>query len=110
MIYCGQGGLSSLGCKLPLDDQKLSRGNRALKNSLDEKTPVCVIQKVEWDEKNDVFVYYGLYTVNNYTREKEVQKAIWCSSFIYKGHMGSLNFTPCSMLAGDVVYTTILAP
>ncbi|PWA93490.1 SRA-YDG, PUA-like domain protein [Artemisia annua] len=27
MIYCGQGGLRFLGCKLPLEDQKLSRGS-----------------------------------------------------------------------------------
>ena len=54
MIYCVQGGLSSLGCKLPLEDQKLSRGNRALKNNLDKKTPVRVIRKVEGDGKNDV--------------------------------------------------------
>ncbi|PWA14582.1 SRA-YDG, PUA-like domain protein [Artemisia annua] len=66
-------GSTSAWCKLPLEDQKLSRGNRALKNSLDEKTPLCVIQKVEWDGKNDVFVYYGLYTMNNYTQERSAE-------------------------------------
>lgn len=73
MIYCGQGGLGFLGRKLPPEDQKLARGNRALKNSLDEKTPVRVIRKVEGDGKNDVFVYYGLYTVNNYTQERSAE-------------------------------------
>ncbi|KAF5805603.1 putative [histone H3]-lysine(4) N-trimethyltransferase [Helianthus annuus] len=76
LIYSGHGGLGFLGCKLPPEDQKLVRGNLALKNSMDERTPVRVIRKVEGFQKNELFVYDGLYVVNHYTQNRNEEGKI----------------------------------
>ncbi|PWA78532.1 SRA-YDG, PUA-like domain protein [Artemisia annua] len=71
LTYCGQGGLTFLGAKGPPEDQKLKRGNLALKNSKDKKTPVRVIRKVHGDGRsNEVFVYDGLYNVIDVSEKK----------------------------------------
>ncbi|KAM1758925.1 hypothetical protein ACFX11_007993 [Malus domestica] len=61
LIYTGQGGNVMNTDKEP-EDQKLERGNLALKNSLDEKNPVRVIRGSE-DGRSKTYVYDGLYLV-----------------------------------------------
>ncbi|GAB4857671.1 hypothetical protein Ancab_015577 [Ancistrocladus abbreviatus] len=43
LIYTGHGGNTTVGDKQP-EDQKLERGNLALKNGIDERTPLRVIR------------------------------------------------------------------
>ncbi|XP_076956754.1 histone-lysine N-methyltransferase, H3 lysine-9 specific SUVH6-like [Bidens hawaiensis] len=72
LIYCGHGGhsgLKFLGPKSPPEDQELKRGNLALKNSMDERTVIRVIKKLEFG-KDEVFVYDGLYVAIHYTRHR----------------------------------------
>lgn len=77
--YCGQGG-NVVGKSKQPEDQKLERGNLALKNSIDAKTPVRVVRG--WKEMKLVdsldpkpklittYVYDGLYTVTDCCTEK----------------------------------------
>ncbi|RDX65859.1 Histone-lysine N-methyltransferase, H3 lysine-9 specific SUVH6, partial [Mucuna pruriens] len=65
LIYTGQGGNVMNTDKEP-EDQKLERGNLALKNSSDEKNPVRVIRGTEsMDGKCRTYVYDGLYVVES---------------------------------------------
>ncbi|KAK4388881.1 Histone-lysine N-methyltransferase, H3 lysine-9 specific SUVH5 [Sesamum angolense] len=78
LIYSGQGGNVVGKVKQP-EDQKLERGNLALRNSISAKTPVRVVRG--WKETKVVdpldpkpktvttYVYDGLYTVTNYWTE-----------------------------------------
>ncbi|KAK9669830.1 hypothetical protein RND81_13G157400 [Saponaria officinalis] len=74
VIYTGQGGHNLLGNKKQVADQKMERGNLALKNSMLEKVPVRVIRghpsKSSYVGK--VYTYDGLYNVVNYWAEKGV--------------------------------------
>ncbi|GJS33843.1 SRA-YDG, PUA-like domain protein [Tanacetum coccineum] len=63
LTYCGEGGIGVFGRKSPPKDQKLERGNLALKNCIDEKSPVRVIRKIIGDENIKMYVYVGLYIV-----------------------------------------------
>ncbi|KAG6391270.1 hypothetical protein SASPL_149023 [Salvia splendens] len=77
--YCGQGG-NVLGKSKQPEDQKLERGNLALKNCIDKKTPVRVVRG--WKEMVRIdpldskpkmvtsYVYDGLYTVTDCCTEK----------------------------------------
>ncbi|CAH1430751.1 unnamed protein product [Lactuca virosa] len=75
LTYCGEGG-GGVGCfgssrQVVPDDQKLERGNLALKNSMIEKNPVRVIRKVFGVGKNNnLFVYDGFYTVEHCTQKR----------------------------------------
>jgi euchromatic histone-lysine N-methyltransferase len=52
------------------EDQKLERGNLALKNSSEEKNPVRVIRGSESvDGKSKIYVYDGLYLVESCWQE-----------------------------------------
>lgn len=72
LIYAGQGGNATGGDKQP-EDQKLERGNLALKNSIDEKNFVRVIRGLKETKSSDkaagkpktnaTYTYDGLYTV-----------------------------------------------
>ncbi|CAL5187694.1 unnamed protein product [Lathyrus oleraceus] len=65
LIYTGQGGNVMSNGKEP-EDQKLERGNLALKNSSEEKNPVRVIRGSESsDGKSKIYVYDGLYLVES---------------------------------------------
>lgn len=74
VIYTGQGGNNLLGNKKQVSDQKLERGNLALKNSMLEGLPVRVIRG--HDSKSSyvgrVYTYDGLYKVVKYWAEKGV--------------------------------------
>lgn len=65
LIYTGQGGNVMNTNKEP-EDQKLERGNLALKNSSVEKNPVRVLRGSESvDGKCKTYVYDGLYVVES---------------------------------------------
>ncbi|KAL5099044.1 hypothetical protein RYX36_003371 [Vicia faba] len=65
LIYTGQGGNVMSSGKEP-EDQKLERGNLALKNSSEVKNPVRVIRGSESpDGKSKIYVYDGLYLVES---------------------------------------------
>nr|GMC80693.1 histone-lysine N-methyltransferase, H3 lysine-9 specific SUVH6-like [Ipomoea batatas] len=78
--YSGQGGNLISKAKTP-EDQKLERGNLALRNSISVKNPVRVIRgykDLKPSESVDakpkvatIYVYDGIYTVQNYWTEKE---------------------------------------
>ncbi|XP_054775851.1 histone-lysine N-methyltransferase, H3 lysine-9 specific SUVH6-like [Prosopis cineraria] len=69
LTYTGQGGSMSKNGKEP-EDQKLKRGNLALKNSVTEKNPVRVIRGcVSTDGKCRRYVYDGLYEVEAYWQD-----------------------------------------
>lgn len=79
LIYSGQGGNVVGKAKNP-EDQKLERGNLALKNSISVKNPVRVIRGSKETKMSDsvdgkgkvvtTYVYDGLYTVENYWTEQ----------------------------------------
>ncbi|PHT45529.1 Histone-lysine N-methyltransferase, H3 lysine-9 specific SUVH6 [Capsicum baccatum] len=79
LIYSGQGG-NVVGKDKTPEDQKLERGNLALKNSISVKNPVRVIRgskESKTSESTDgkgkvvtTYVYDGLYTVENYWTEQ----------------------------------------
>lgn len=79
LIYSGQGGNVVGKSKTP-EDQKLERGNLALKNSISVKNPVRVIRGSKETKTSDsvdgkgklvtTYVYDGLYTVENYWTEQ----------------------------------------
>ncbi|XP_062073874.1 uncharacterized protein LOC133778068 [Humulus lupulus] len=69
LVYTGQGGNVMNSDKEP-EDQKLERGNLALKNSMDQKNPVRVIRGCESSEgKSRTYVYDGLYLVEKSWQE-----------------------------------------
>ena len=69
LVYIGQGGNPRAGKSEP-KDQKLERGNLALKNSLEAGTPVRVIRGFEGSKasKNMIYIYDGLYVVDKFTQ------------------------------------------
>ncbi|GAA0154619.1 histone modifying enzyme [Lithospermum erythrorhizon] len=78
LIYSGQGGNLIAKNKNP-EDQKLERGNLALKNSISERNEVRVIRGSKENKASDssgardkmltTYVYDGLYTVDRYYTE-----------------------------------------
>ncbi|KAE9596748.1 hypothetical protein Lal_00007994 [Lupinus albus] len=69
LIYTGQGGNVMSTAKQP-EDQKLERGNLALKNSSEEKNPVRVIRGYESrDGRPKTLVYDGQYLVDSYWQD-----------------------------------------
>ncbi|XP_073302622.1 uncharacterized protein [Primulina huaijiensis] len=78
LIYSGQGG-NIVGKSKQAEDQKLERGNLALRNSISAETPVRVVRG--WKETKTIdpadsrpktvtiYVYDGLYTVKRYWTE-----------------------------------------
>ncbi|EXC02080.1 Histone-lysine N-methyltransferase, H3 lysine-9 specific SUVH6 [Morus notabilis] len=74
LIYTGQGGNVMNSSKEP-EDQKLERGNLALKNSMYENNPVRVIRGCELsDGKSEgkssrTYVYDGLYLVEKFWQD-----------------------------------------
>ncbi|KAE8077189.1 hypothetical protein FH972_015777 [Carpinus fangiana] len=67
LTYTGQGGNVMNTDKEP-EDQKLERGNLALKNSMHKRNPVRVIRGSE-SSNGKIYIYYGLYLVEKYWQE-----------------------------------------
>ncbi|PKU66326.1 Histone-lysine N-methyltransferase, H3 lysine-9 specific SUVH4 [Dendrobium catenatum] len=74
VIYTGQGGNDLLGRRHQIQDQKMERGNLALKNSMICTVPVRVIRGHESTNSycGKVYTYDGLYKVVKYWAEKGV--------------------------------------
>ncbi|KAM0009501.1 putative [histone H3]-lysine(4) N-trimethyltransferase [Helianthus debilis subsp. tardiflorus] len=90
LIYSGQGGISLYGSRLPPEDQKLIRGNMAMKNSMDKKFPVRVMRKVAGFGKDAyAYVYDGLYIVEKCTQGKSEEGRI-----VFKFHLKRLPGQP----------------
>ncbi|KAG0489924.1 hypothetical protein HPP92_006787 [Vanilla planifolia] len=72
VIYTGQGGNDLLGRRHQIRDQKMERGNLALKNSLTCGVPVRVVRGHESASSycGKVYTYDGLYKVIKYWAEK----------------------------------------
>ncbi|XP_022738989.1 LOW QUALITY PROTEIN: histone-lysine N-methyltransferase, H3 lysine-9 specific SUVH5-like [Durio zibethinus] len=75
LIYSGEGANPKVQSTKSIDDQKLERGNLALKNSSEVKTPIRVIRKVSFVASSGKtiyrkFVYDGLYFVDSYRQER----------------------------------------
>lgn len=72
VIYTGQGGQNLLGDKRQIKDQLMLRGNLALKNSMDQETPVRVIRGHQSSNSysGKVYTYDGLYKVIQYWAER----------------------------------------
>uniref|UniRef100_A0A2N9HJD0 SET domain-containing protein n=1 Tax=Fagus sylvatica TaxID=28930 RepID=A0A2N9HJD0_FAGSY len=67
LIYVGQGGNPGVGRTQP-KDQKLQRGNLALMNSKEAKTPVRVILTKKISKP--LYIYHGLYLVEKFSQER----------------------------------------
>ncbi|XP_011033766.1 PREDICTED: histone-lysine N-methyltransferase, H3 lysine-9 specific SUVH4 isoform X2 [Populus euphratica] len=72
VIYTGQGGHDLTGNKRQIQDQKLERGNLALKNCVEQCVPVRVVRGHECASSycGKVYTYDGLYKVVQYWAEK----------------------------------------
>ncbi|XP_065866883.1 histone-lysine N-methyltransferase, H3 lysine-9 specific SUVH4-like [Euphorbia lathyris] len=72
VVYTGQGGHDLTGNKRQISDQKMERGNLALKNCVEQLTPVRVIRGHESASSysGKVYTYDGLYKVVQYWAEK----------------------------------------
>ncbi|XP_021866538.1 histone-lysine N-methyltransferase, H3 lysine-9 specific SUVH4 isoform X2 [Spinacia oleracea] len=74
VVYTGQGGNNLLGDKKQNKDQKMLRGNLALKNSMEQDLPVRVVRghSSKSSYVGKVYTYDGLYKVVNYWAEKGI--------------------------------------
>uniref|UniRef100_A0A7I4F1F0 Uncharacterized protein n=1 Tax=Physcomitrium patens TaxID=3218 RepID=A0A7I4F1F0_PHYPA len=74
MVYTGQGGNDLLSTRRQIKDQKMEKGNLALKNSMKCRLPVRVIRghadKMSYTGK--VYTYDGLYEVYGHWAEKGI--------------------------------------
>ncbi|KAL5569745.1 hypothetical protein UlMin_026320 [Ulmus minor] len=82
-LYSGEGGITFFGKNEERTDQKLERGNLALKNNIEAKTVVRVIRSFKIPNDSNkvvgtsdrklhgtIYVYDGLYSVDDYLQEK----------------------------------------
>ncbi|KAJ4813760.1 hypothetical protein LUZ62_026326 [Rhynchospora pubera] len=78
ITYTGQGGHDLLGNKKQISDQKLERGNLALKNNFETKVPVRVIRghKAQNSYTGKIYTYDGLYMVIDCWPEEGLRKFI----------------------------------
>ncbi|XP_004493077.1 histone-lysine N-methyltransferase, H3 lysine-9 specific SUVH4 [Cicer arietinum] len=74
VVYTGQGGHNLTGDKRQMGDQKMERGNLALKNCAEQCVPVRVVRGHESSSSytRKVYTYDGLYKVVNYWAEKGI--------------------------------------
>ncbi|RZB59620.1 histone-lysine N-methyltransferase, H3 lysine-9 specific SUVH4-like [Glycine soja] len=101
VVYTGQGGHNLTGDKRQFRDQKLERGNLALKNCSEQCVPVRVIRGHESSSSytGKVYTYDGLYKVVNYWAGKGI------SGFtVYKFRLRRLEGQPT--LTTNQVYFT----
>ncbi|XP_074379558.1 histone-lysine N-methyltransferase, H3 lysine-9 specific SUVH5-like [Apium graveolens] len=80
VIFFCEGGIQTITDQ-KLNDQTLVRGNLALKNSMDEETPVRVIRGFQSLEgKSTTYTYDGLFTVIKFSQER-AQNGEWVYMF-----------------------------
>ncbi|KAK4363508.1 hypothetical protein RND71_018749 [Anisodus tanguticus] len=94
-IYVGQGGNPKVYGNARVEDQKLERGNLALKNSMDLGYPVRVIcgrQRVNGEKSYIRYIYDGLYTVTNCWQERG-PTGKYVFKFELKRNLGQLKLT-----------------
>ncbi|KAG2709923.1 hypothetical protein I3843_04G001400 [Carya illinoinensis] len=74
VVYTGQGGHDLTGNKRQIQDQKMERGNLALKNCVEQCVPVRVVRGHESKSSytGRVYTYDGLYKVVQYWAEKGI--------------------------------------
>ncbi|XP_050941601.1 histone-lysine N-methyltransferase, H3 lysine-9 specific SUVH4 isoform X2 [Cucumis melo] len=74
VIYTGQGGQNLTGNKRQIRDQKMERGNLALKNCIEQGVPVRVVRGHESATSycGKLYTYDGLYKVIQYWAEKGI--------------------------------------
>lgn len=74
VIYTGQGGQNLTGNKRQIRDQKMERGNLALKNCIEQAVPVRVVRGHESATSycGKLYTYDGLYKVIQYWAEKGI--------------------------------------
>ncbi|MED6105921.1 Histone-lysine N-methyltransferase, H3 lysine-9 specific suvh4 [Stylosanthes scabra] len=74
VVYTGQGGHNLTGDKRQIKDQKLERGNLALKNCIAQSVPVRVIRghNKSSNAATKIYTYDGLYQVVKYWAEKGI--------------------------------------
>lgn len=63
LLYCGSGS--------KYRHQKMTKGNLALKNSIDLKTAVRVFYGFKKNKATIIYIYFGLYLVEKYWRKKD---------------------------------------
>ncbi|KAI4364813.1 hypothetical protein MLD38_020856 [Melastoma candidum] len=97
LIYTGQGGNVVGKIKVP-EDQKLERGNLALKNSIVARNPVRVIRGFKETKADTVdgrsrivvtYIYDGLYTVDKYWQEQGLH-----GKLVFKFHLNRIPGQP----------------
>ncbi|XP_076946382.1 histone-lysine N-methyltransferase, H3 lysine-9 specific SUVH4-like [Bidens hawaiensis] len=66
IVYTGQGGNHFTGGKHQFKNQEMSRGNLALKNSMEQSIPVRVIRGHTGGNHFKIYTYDGLYTVSEF--------------------------------------------
>ncbi|XP_047967700.1 histone-lysine N-methyltransferase, H3 lysine-9 specific SUVH4 [Salvia hispanica] len=74
IVYTGQGGNNLLGDKRQIADQEMKRGNLALQNCIEQRSPVRVTRghKRQDSYVGKVYTYDGLYRVTEFWAEKGV--------------------------------------
>ncbi|KAK4272249.1 hypothetical protein QN277_020833 [Acacia crassicarpa] len=106
VVYTGQGGQNLTGDKRQIGDQKLVRGNLALKNCMEQCMYVRVVRGHESSSSysGKVYTYDGLYKVVNYWAEKGF------SGFtVYKFRLKRLDGQPI-LTTNQVYFTNGRAP
>ncbi|MED6220910.1 Histone-lysine N-methyltransferase, H3 lysine-9 specific suvh4 [Stylosanthes scabra] len=101
VVYTGQGGHNLTGDKRQIKDQKLERGNLALKNCIAQSVPVRVIRghSKASNGATKIYTYDGLYQVVKYWAEKGI------SGFtVYKFRLRRIEGQP--VLTTNQVYFT----
>ncbi|XP_076916315.1 histone-lysine N-methyltransferase, H3 lysine-9 specific SUVH4-like [Bidens hawaiensis] len=66
IVYTGQGEIDFTGGKHQFKNQEMSRGNLALKNSMEQSIPVRVIRGHMGDNHLKIYTYDGLCTVSEF--------------------------------------------
>ncbi|XP_026660713.2 histone-lysine N-methyltransferase, H3 lysine-9 specific SUVH4-like isoform X2 [Phoenix dactylifera] len=106
VVYTGQGGHDLLGNKHQIRDQKMERGNLALKNSMEAGLPVRVVRGHESASSycGKVYTYDGLYKVHKYWAEKGIR-----GFTVFKYQLKRLEAQPI-LMTGQVHFTRAQAP
>ncbi|XP_076928030.1 histone-lysine N-methyltransferase, H3 lysine-9 specific SUVH4-like [Bidens hawaiensis] len=101
IAYTGQGGNDFTGGKHQFKNQEMSRGNLALKNSMEPSIPVRVIRGHTGDNNFKIYTYDGLYTVSEFWPAEGVSGFI-----VYKYRLKRLAGQPI-LTSNQVQYSNV---